>query len=159
MGSDTRPERSHKGDSGKRAARSCTKPTLGHNFAFFIRPRVPWSPSHDTTRPDPTRLHGHPHTTRPDPARTKFGVSMGARPARTKLWGFRGRTTPMKARGSMRKTGHMNVQKTHGQSRLSIFGTATCARAPTHGTTRPGLVRAHPTRPNVFAQAPTHDTT
>jgi hypothetical protein len=49
MGSDTRPKRSHKGDSGKRAARSCTRPTPLHNLAFFIRPRVPWVPSHDTT--------------------------------------------------------------------------------------------------------------
>ena len=27
----------------------CTRPTPLHNLAFFIRPRVPWVPSHDTT--------------------------------------------------------------------------------------------------------------
>jgi hypothetical protein len=33
-----RPKRTDKGEPGKRAARTCTKPTSGHNLAFLIRP-------------------------------------------------------------------------------------------------------------------------
>ena len=36
-----RPKRSNKGEPGKRAARTCTKPTSGHNLAFLIRARSP----------------------------------------------------------------------------------------------------------------------
>jgi hypothetical protein len=172
MGSDTRPKRSHKGDSGKWAAQSCTKPTHGHNLAFYLWPRVPWAPSHDMTRHDPTLpvctgTHTRHVPTRPNEiwgfhgrtTRTKFR-GFRVRTTRTKFRGFRGRTTRTKPRGSIRQTGHTNMQRTHERSRLSIFGTPTCARAPhtaRHGPT--GLVRADPTRPNAFARAPTHDTT
>src|SRR6202051_4253589 len=33
--SNDSPKRSDKGEPGKRAARTCTKPTSGHNLAFF----------------------------------------------------------------------------------------------------------------------------
>ena len=35
------PKRSDKREPGKRATRMCTKPTSGHNLAFFIRARSP----------------------------------------------------------------------------------------------------------------------
>jgi hypothetical protein len=112
---------------------------------------------HDTTRPDPpqrvcTGTHTRHVLTRPNEIWGFHG-----RTTRTKFWGFCGRTTRTKARGSVKQTGRTNVQKTHGRSRLSVFGTATCARAPTHDPA--GLGRADPTRPNAFARAPTHDTT
>ena len=47
-----RPKRSHKGESGKRAARMCTKPTLGHNLAFLIRARSPGHALARMTRPN-----------------------------------------------------------------------------------------------------------
>lgn len=59
----------------------------------------------------------------------------------------------MKERWSVGKTGRTNVQKTHGWSQLRIFGTDTCAWAPTHG-----MRQADPTCPNAFSWAPTHDT-
>jgi hypothetical protein len=54
------PERSDKGEPGKRAARACTKPTSGHNLAFLIRARPPGRAlartssrgRHQTTRPN-----------------------------------------------------------------------------------------------------------
>jgi hypothetical protein len=133
----------------------CTRPTSLHNLAFFIRPRVPWVPSHDTTRPVCTGTH-----TRHVPTRPNEIWGFHGRTTRTKFRGFRGRTTRTNPRGSIRQTGHTNMQRTHERSRLSIFGTPTCARAPhtaRHGPT--GLVRADPTGPNAFARAPTHDTT
>jgi hypothetical protein len=66
-----RPKRSDKGEPGKRAARTCTKPTSGHNLAFLIRarPNDPGAPSPE--RPARTSSHGRPQTTRPnDPKRT-----------------------------------------------------------------------------------------
>ena len=122
---------------------------------------------HDTTRPVCTGTHTRHVPTRPNEiwgfhgrtTRTKFR-GFRVRTTRTKFRGFRGRTTRTKPRGSIRQTGHTNMQRTHERSRLSIFGTPTCARAPhtaRHGPT--GLVRADPTRPNAFARAPTHDTT
>jgi len=62
---------------------------------------------HDLTQPDPFARAPTYDTSRL--ARMKFWVSMGAQPAQTKFWGFRGCTTPMKAGGSIRKTGHTNV--------------------------------------------------
>ena len=45
-----RPKRTDKGESGKRAARTCTKPTSGHNIKFLIRLVRPGAPS-------PERVH------------------------------------------------------------------------------------------------------
>jgi hypothetical protein len=45
-------KRSDKGEPGKRAARSCTKPTSGHNLAFLIRARPPGRALARTTRPN-----------------------------------------------------------------------------------------------------------
>jgi hypothetical protein len=47
-----RPKRSDKGEPGKRAARTCTKPTSGHNLAFLIRARSPGRALARTTRPN-----------------------------------------------------------------------------------------------------------
>jgi hypothetical protein len=47
-----RPKRSDKGEPGKRAARTCTKPTSGHNLAFLIRARLPGRALARTTRPN-----------------------------------------------------------------------------------------------------------
>ena len=102
---------------------------------------------HDTTRPVCTGTHTRHVPTRPNEiwgfhgrtTRTKFR-GFRVRTTRTKFRGFRGRTTRTKPRGSIRKTGHTNMQRTHERSRLSIFGTPTCARAPhtaRHGPTRP----------------------
>ena len=55
-----RHKRSDKGEPGKRAARTCTKPTLGHNLAFLIRAH---SPRCTLAR---TSSHGRPQTTRPN---------------------------------------------------------------------------------------------
>jgi hypothetical protein len=94
----TRPERRHDAASGKRVARTCRRHTGGHALTFFARPHVPEHPRttwHDPTRLDsPERVCTSTHT-RHDPThpnriwglhvcttRTKFGVSMGARPER-----------------------------------------------------------------------------
>jgi hypothetical protein len=58
-----RPKRSDKGETGKRAARACTKPTSGHNLAFLIRAR---SPGRALARPARTSSRGCPQTTRPN---------------------------------------------------------------------------------------------
>jgi hypothetical protein len=58
-----RPKRTDKGEPGKRAARTCTKPTSGHNLAFLIRARSPGRALARTTR---TSSHGRPQTTRPN---------------------------------------------------------------------------------------------
>jgi hypothetical protein len=47
-----RPKRSDKGETGKRAARACTKPTSGHNLAVLIRARPPGRALARTTRPN-----------------------------------------------------------------------------------------------------------
>jgi hypothetical protein len=160
MGSDTRPKRSHKGDSGKRAARSCTKPTPLHNLAFFIRPRVPWVPSHDTTRhdrPDPFARAPTHDTSRP--ARTKFGVSMGARPERN--FGVSvGARPERRHEGASGKRATRTCRRHTGGHDLAFLARPRVPGHPhtaRHGPT--GLVRADPTRPNAFARAPTHDTT
>jgi len=68
-----RPKRSHKGEPGKQAARTCTKPTLGHNLAFFIRA---CSPRHALART--TRLNDPPE---------RVDMDAPKRPARTILHG------------------------------------------------------------------------
>jgi hypothetical protein len=70
MGSDTRPKRSHKGDSGKRAARSLHEAHLPSQLSIFYTTTCALGA---VTRHDPTRLHGHPHTTRPDPPERNLG--------------------------------------------------------------------------------------
>jgi hypothetical protein len=47
-----RPKRSDKGELGKRAARTCTKPTSGHNLAFLIWARSPGRALARTTHPN-----------------------------------------------------------------------------------------------------------
>jgi len=54
MGSDTWPKWRHKGESGKWATWTCTKPTPSPNLTFLIRAHMPWVPSHDTTCHAPT---------------------------------------------------------------------------------------------------------
>jgi hypothetical protein len=162
MGSDTRPKRSHKGDSGKRAAQSCTKPTPGHNLAFYLWPRVPWAPSHDMTRHDPTlpdpfaRAPTH-DTSRP--TQTKFGVSMGARPERNFGVSVDARPERRHEGASGKRVTRMCRRHTGGHG-LAFLARPRVPRHPhttRHGPT--GLVRAEPTRPNAFAWAPTHDMT
>ena len=68
----TRPERTHMGANGKRAARTCTRHPGGHNLANLTR-----APSGQTTPPERTTSPGtpartdaltrHDRTTRPDP--------------------------------------------------------------------------------------------
>jgi hypothetical protein len=82
MGSDTRPKRSHKGDSGKRAARSLHEAHPPSQLSTFYTTTCALGAvtRHDMTRPDPFARAPTHDTSRP--ARTKFGVSMGARPER-----------------------------------------------------------------------------
>jgi hypothetical protein len=70
-----RPKRTDKGEPGKRAARTCTKPTSGHNLAFLIRP----SPE----RPARTSSPGRPRTTRPNDPPERVHTGALKRPART----------------------------------------------------------------------------
>ena len=189
-----RPERRHEGASSKWVARTCRRHTGGHALTFFAWPHVPGHPL--TARHDPTDSPEHVCTgthTRHDPthpneiwgfhvctARTKFGLSMGARPERRP----EGASSKRAARTCRRHTGGDDLEflarprvpahphtarhdpthpgradpnrpseiwgfhgcmtrtkKAHGRSRLSIFGTATCPRAPTHGTTRDDSAR------------------
>ena len=189
-----RPERRHEGASSKWVARTCRRHTGGHALTFFAWPHVPEHPL--TARHDPTDSPEHVCTgthTRHDPthpneiwgfhvctARTKFGLSMGARPERRP----EGASSKRAARTCRRHTGGDDLEflarprvpahphtarhdpthpgradpnrpseiwgfhgcmtrtkKAHGRSRLSIFGTATCAQAPTHGTTRDDSAR------------------
>jgi hypothetical protein len=70
-----RPKRTDKGEPGKRAARTCTKPTSGHNLAFLIRP----SPE----RPTRTSSPGRPQTTRPNDPPERVQTGALKRPTRT----------------------------------------------------------------------------
>jgi hypothetical protein len=70
-----RPKRTDKGEPGKRAARTCTKPTSGHNLAFLIRP----SPE----RPTRTSSPGRPQTTRPNDPPERLHTGALKRPTRT----------------------------------------------------------------------------
>src|SRR6202043_2281062 len=65
--SNDSPKRTDKGEPGKQAARTCTKPTSGHNLAFFdtgsfARPTLTSSPN----PPAHTSSHAHPQTTHPN---------------------------------------------------------------------------------------------
>jgi hypothetical protein len=119
-----RPKRSDKGEPGKRAARTCTKPTSGHNLAFLIRARSPGRALARTTRPNEfTRA---PSNDLPEPART----------------------TETKRQGRAGQMSCTNVHKANLGSQLSIFDTGSFARArprPNSKTTRPND-RNEPTR-------------
>jgi hypothetical protein len=76
-----RPKRSDKGEPGKRAARTCTKPTSGHNLAFLIRARSPGRALAQTTQPNEfTRTPSNDPPKRPK--RNEKG-ELGKRAART----------------------------------------------------------------------------
>jgi hypothetical protein len=121
-----RPKRSDKGESGKRAARTCTKPTSGHNLAFLIRARSPGRALARTTRPNEfTRAPSN------DPPER---FCMGAR------------TTETKRQGRAGQTSCTNVHKANLGSQLSIFDTGSFARARPRPSSRP--------RPNEFTWAP-----
>jgi hypothetical protein len=134
MGANTK--RSDKGEPGKRAARTCTKPTSGHNLAFLIRARSPGRALARTTRPNEfTRAPSN------DPPKR---FCMGAR------------TTETNRQGRARQTSCTNVHKANLGSQLSIFDTGSFdpgapsperpARTSSHG-------RPQTTRPNDFAWA------
>jgi hypothetical protein len=156
-----RPKRTDKGEPGKRAARTCTKPTSGHNLAFLIRP----SPE----RPARTSSPGRPRTTRPNdppervhtgalkrPARTTHPNDPPERPTRTtrpndftrapsndppERFFMGARTTETNRQGRAGQTSCTNVHKANLGSQLSIFDTAL----------------ARTTRPNEFSRAPSND--
>ena len=72
----TRPKRSHKGEPSKRVARTCTKPTSGHNLAFLIWAHTPGRALAHTTHPnDLTRMPSNDLPER---------LYMGARMTKTK---------------------------------------------------------------------------
>jgi hypothetical protein len=97
-----RPKRSDKGEPGKRAARTCTKPTSGHNLAFLIRARSPGRALARTTRPNEfTRAPSNDPPERPKPKR----------------------------QGRAGQTSCTNVHKANLGSQLSIFDTGSFARA------------------------------
>jgi hypothetical protein len=103
------PKRTDKGEPGKRAARTCTKPTSGHNLAFLIRARSPGRALARTTRPNEfTRAPSN------DPPER---FCMGAR------------TTETNRQGRAGQTSCTNVHKANLGSQLSIFDTGSFARA------------------------------
>src|SRR6202046_3165297 len=131
--SNDSPKRSDKGEPGKRAARTCTKPTSGHNLAFFD------TGSFARVRPRPTRLNEFTRTTRPNEfARTPSNDS----PKRTD----KGDTGKRAARTCTKPTSGHN---------LAFFDTGSFARA------RPRPTRLNEftstTRPNEFRRAPSND--
>jgi len=105
----TRLERRDKGESGKRATRTCTKPTSGHNLALFIWAR---SPRHALVR----KTHPNELTRTPSndlPKRFYMGAC----------------TTKIKGQGRATKTSCMNMHKANLGSQLSIFYTGLFTRA------------------------------
>jgi hypothetical protein len=157
-----RPKRTDKGESGKRAARTCTKPTSGHNLAFLIRATAltrttrpnefTRAPSNDPPeRPARTSSHGHPQTTRPnDPnrneARREF--TRGKRAARTCQSQPRVTTSHGRPAQTTRPDRHPRT------TRLERVHTGALKRpAPSsHGC--PQTTAPQTTRPNDFAWAP-----
>jgi hypothetical protein len=135
----TTPKRSDKGEPGKRAARTCTKPTSGHNLAFLIRARSN-SPSHA------------PQTTRPN----EFTRAPSNDPPERFCMGAR--TTETNRQGRAGQTSCTNVHKANLGSQLSIFDTGSFARARPQTPERPTRTSSHgrpqTTRPNDFAWAP-----
>jgi hypothetical protein len=130
-----RPKRTDKGEPGKRAARTCTKPTSGHNLAFFIRPSPERVHTGILKRPARTSSHGRPQTTRPNgfawaperPKRTDKGEP-GKRLARTSLY-----TANDPARTSSHGLRH--TTKTKSQGRFGQTGGTIFARGPPPFTT------------------------
>jgi hypothetical protein len=119
-----RPSRSGKGEPGKRAGRACTKPTSGHNLAFF-----------DT---------GSSARARPRPNDPPERVHAGAlkRPART---------PETKRQGRAGQTSCTSVHKANLGSQLSIFDTGSSARArppPERPARTSSTGRPQTTRPN-----------
>ena len=130
-----RPKRTDKGEPGKRAARTCTKPTSGHNLAFFIRPSPERVHTGILKRPARTSSHGRPQTPRPNgfawaperPKRTDKGEP-GKRLARTSLY-----TANEPARTSSHGLRH--TTKTKSQGRFGQTGGTIFARGPPPFTT------------------------
>jgi hypothetical protein len=181
-----RPKRTDKGEPGKRAARTCTKPTSGHNLAFLIRP----SPE----RPTRTSSPGRPQTTRPNdpPERVQTGalkrptrttrpndpperVHTGAlkRPARTSSHGRPQTTRPndpperparTSSHGCPQTTRPNERPKRTDKGEPGKRAARTCTK-PTSGHNLAFLIRARPpgralartTRPNEFNRAPSND--
>jgi hypothetical protein len=114
-----RPKRTDKGEPGKRAARTCTKPTSGHNLAFFIRP----SPE----RPARTSSHWHPQTTRPNEftrAPSNYPPErfcMGARTTETNQQGRAGQTTrpDESLHGKRARSNEFTWAPTHDQNEVT----------------------------------------
>jgi hypothetical protein len=156
MGALKRPKRTDKGEPGKRAARTCTKPTSGHNLAFLIRP----SPE----RPARTSSHGRPQTTRPNdpPARTSSRnpperVHTGAlkRPARTSS---QSRIRPARTSSHGRPQTTRPNEFTRAPSNDPPERVHTGALKRPRVKLRPARTSSHgrpqTTRPNDFAWAP-----
>ena len=114
------PKRSHKGEPGKRAARTCTKPTSGHNLAFLIRARSPGHTLARTTHPNVlTRT-----TSNDQPEQFYMGT----------------RTTEMKPQGRAKQRSYTNMHKANLGSQLSIFDMGLFARVRPHPNDPPERV-------------------
>jgi len=98
-----------KGEPGKRAARTCTKPTSGHNLTFLTRDR-----SLGCTLSRTTHLNELTRTPSNDPPEKFY---MGTR------------MTEMKPQEKAGKVSCKNVHKANLRSQLSIFDTGSFARA------------------------------
>ena len=160
----------HKGVLWKRATRTCTKPTPGHNLVFWYGLMCPGTPSHWTTQPNeftrmpslnppewvymdalarPSRmsLHKHPQMNCPNeltwmPSNNPHKkVYMGTHMSKTKGQGRTGQTS------------YMNIHRAHSGSQLSIFYKGSCEWAWPH-TKQPDWMSLHrcphPICPNEF---------
>jgi hypothetical protein len=144
-----RPKRSDKGETGKRAARACTKPTSGHNLAFLIRARPPGRALARTTRPNEfTRAPSNDPPERPK--RSDKGEP-GKRAARACTKPTSGHNLAFLIRA--RPPGRALARTT----RPNEF-----TRAPSNDPTErvhPGALKrpARTTHPNKFTRAPSND--
>jgi len=105
-------ERSDKGEPGKGAARACTKPTSGHNLAFFIRACSPGRALTQKTRPNELT-----QTPLYDPTERFY---MGTR------------MTEMKPQGRVGQRSCTNVHKATLESQLRIFDTHSFGQVRPH---------------------------
>jgi len=131
--SNDSPKRRDKGEPGKRAARTCKKPTSGHNLAFFD------TGSFARVRPRPTRLNAFTRTTRPN--EFKRAPSNDSPKRRDK--------------GEPGKRAARTCKKPTSGHNLAFFDTGSFARVRPRTTRLNEFTRT--TRPNEFKRAASNE--
>jgi hypothetical protein len=145
-----RPKRTDKGEPGKRAARTCTKPTSGHNLAFLIRPSPerPARNEFDTGALKRAARTTHPQTTtRPNEFTRAPSNDPPERPTRT--------TRPNEFTRAPSNDPPERPKRTD-KGEPGKRAARTCTK-PTSGHNLAFLIRARPNDPPERVRAPRND--